>query len=475
MTLPDPIYHHAQTTPQAPALHRGARVWTYAELDAAVEGVARWAEAALPPGARVACYQPNGVPLIVWLLGLIRAGCTAVPLSTRIPPEQVPAYLDRVEAAACLTDAVVADARVISAALPRAAQPAQVQTWRADAPTTIIFSSGSTGEPKALVHSAGNHYYSALGSATNIPVQPGHTWGLTLPLYHVGGLAILFRCFWGGATVGLPDAAHDLEASVRSEASWTHLSLVPTQLIRLLRAGLHAPLQRYAAILLGGSAMPSGMLREAHAHGLPIHTSYGMTEMSSQIATTPPAADLDTLHTAGHVLPHRALRIADSGEVQVRGETLCLGRWEDGAVVPLTTADGWYATRDVGEIDDVGRLRITGRLDRQFISGGENIQPEQIERAMLQHDGVHEVIVVPVPDAEFGQRPFAFARTDTPLSLIAWRRFLDGRLPRFMHPVEVAPWPDEAPSTGLKWKRDAFQVCAERLYRSGSTSTRWVD
>ncbi|MEM6648307.1 MAG: o-succinylbenzoate--CoA ligase [Bacteroidota bacterium] len=470
MMLPDPIHHQAQTTPEAPALRQGERVWTYATLDAAVEGVAQWADAALPPGARVACYQPNGASLIAWLLGLIRAGCTAVPLTTRISPSQVPAYLERVGAAACVTDADLDDPRIAPADMPSPAQPTQPRTWHAAAPATIIFSSGSTGEPKAIVHSAGNHYYSALGSATNIPVEPSHTWGLTLPLYHVGGLAILFRCFWGGATVGLPDAADDLDASVRSKASWTHLSLVPTQLIRLLRAGLHGPLQRYAAILLGGSAMPSGMLREAHAHGLPIHTSYGMTEMASQIATTPPGANLDTLHTAGHVLPHRDLRIADSGEVQVRGETLCLGRWADSAIVPLTNTEGWYATRDVGEIDAAGRLRVIGRLDRQFISGGENIQPEQIERAMLQHAGVHEVIVVPVPDAEFGQRPFAFARADAPLSLTAWRRFLDGRLPRFMHPVAVAPWPDEAPSTSLKWKRDAFQTRAQALHRPGSTN-----
>lgn len=468
MILADPIHHHAQATPGAVALRQVEHVWTYPDLDAAVEGVARWVETTMPQGARLACYQPNGVSLVVWLMGVIRAGCTAVPLSTRIPPEQIPAYLDRVDAAACLTSLEVDDPRCSSPAMPEPVTPTRARTWNAAHPATIIFSSGSTGEPKALVHSTANHYYSALGSASNISVGPGHTWGLTLPLYHVGGLAILFRCFWGGATVGLPRTGHDLEASIRAEASWTHLSMVPTQLIRLLRAGQYTLLQRYAAILLGGSAMPSGMLREAHAHGLPIHTSYGMTEMASQIATTPPGADLDTLQTAGHVLPHRDLRIAASGEVQVRGATLCLGRWVDSAIVSLTNADGWYATRDVGTIDGAGRLRITGRVDRQFISGGENIQPEQVERAMLQHDGVHEVIVVPVADAEFGHRPFAFVRADTPLTRVAWRRFLDERLPGFMHPVAVAPWPTEAPSTGLKWERAAFQARAEALHTRGN-------
>ncbi|GAB5521607.1 MAG: o-succinylbenzoate--CoA ligase [Rhodothermales bacterium] len=470
MTLPDPIQQHARVQPEAVALRQGDAVWTYAGLDVAVEGVAQWAAQHMPARARVACYQPNGMPLIVWLMGLIRAGCMAVPLSTRIPVEQVTAYLDRLDAAACITDAQVGDVRCVKTQLPEPRVSEETHHWKSSAPATLIFSSGSTGEPKALVHSIGNHYYSALGSAANLPLKLGDTWGLTLPLYHVGGLAILFRCFFAGATVGLPDAAHALSESAFT-APWTHLSMVPTQLIRVLRDGLHASLQRYTAILLGGSAMPSGMLREAHAHRLPIHTSYGMTEMSSQIATTPPSADLDTLQTAGYVLPHRDLRIASSGEVQVRGETLCMGRLVEGAIQPIINAEGWYATRDVGHLDHKGRLCITGRLDRQFISGGENIQPEEIERAMLQREGVHEVIVMPVSDAEFGQRPFAFVRAEADLSLDKWRAFLEERLPRFMHPAAVVPWPDEAPSTGLKWKRAVFQERAEQLRRTTSAKS----
>ena len=170
-----------------------------------------------------------------------------------------------------------------------------------------------------------------------------------------------------------------------AELGVTHASLVATQLLRLLRDGQPDALAGMKAILLGGSAAPPGLITEAHARGLSVHTSYGMTEMASTVTATPPDASLDALGTSGVVLPQREVRLAADGEVLVRGATLFAGYLAaDATVQRPTDADGWFPTGDLGDWVEVGgerMLRIVGRRDHLFISGGENVQPEEVEAA----------------------------------------------------------------------------------------------
>ena len=127
---------------------------------------------------------------------------------------------------------------------------------------------------------------------------------------------------------------------------------------------------------------------EALARGLPIHTSYGLTEMASQVTTTPPGASPGELRTAGRVLPGREVSISGGGEILVRGETLFAGYVDGEKVDRPLDADGWFHTGDLGDLDEDGYLRVLGRSDNLFISGGENIQPEEIEEALCSLEGV---------------------------------------------------------------------------------------
>lgn len=450
-SVPCPLRAAAEASPQAPAVV-GGRVITYAELEQRVVRAAGALREICEPGSRVGIYLPQDERYVVLLIALLRAGLVAAPVSNRVPAAGVPPLLERAGCSALIstpdlspelppgTRALEADG-VLSAdaELPGG-------EWRLDDPATVVFTSGSTGGPKAALHTLGNHYYSALGSNENIPLAPGDRWLAPLPFYHVGGIGVLFRCLLSGAAIALPRPGEPVgEAAVRLGA--THASLVATQLLRLLREG---PLpDTLRAVLLGGGAIPEALLDSATKAGLPVHTSYGMTEMSSQVTTTPPGAAREALRTSGRVLPHREMRISDAGEILVRGSTLFQGYLDGGELRDPTDDEGWFHTGDLGALDSDGSLTVRGRRDNMFVSGGENVQPEEIEAALKQLPQVEEAVVVPVPDAEFGQRPAAFVRCGGELDGDSLSAGLASSLPRFMVPVAYHPWPAAA-SSGMK-------------------------
>jgi O-succinylbenzoic acid--CoA ligase len=417
----------------------------------------------------VALYLPKDERYVALVLALIRAGHIACPVSDRLPPRGVARLLGKVACSALISE----DEELLQTAGPdilrsapetllregeQRAEPADIPQER---PVTIIFTSGSTGVPKAALQTFGNHYHSALGSNANIALLPGDRWLHSLPMYHVGGLSILFRCLRAAATVALPLPGTSLGESIASLGA-THVSLVSTQLSKLLRES--ADLGGLEAVLMGGGPVPPSLVGEALARGLPLHTSYGLTEMASQVTTTPPDASIEELSTAGRVLPHREVSISENGEILVRGETLFAGYAEGEKLDRPVDAEDWFHTRDLGELDESGYLRVGGRMDNLFISGGENVQPEEIEEALCRLDGIDEAVVVPVPDEEFGARPVAFVRINDgePRDLA---RELEPVLPRFKSPISVHPWPERV-RRAMKVDRASLSALARRL-RSG--------
>ena len=467
-----PLRAAALASPQAPAVVGASGRISYAELDGRVSATARrLVEVGLAGGERVALYLSKDWRYVVLLLALIRAGSVACPLSTRVPPGGVAAPLERAACSALISDdeevleaaeglRVLVPETVLGASIAPSAGPPEMPL---DRPATVVFTSGSTGGPKGALHTFGNHYHSALGSNANIALAPGDRWLHSLPLYHVGGLSILFRCLLAGAAIVLPGPEAQLGDAIAASGA-THLSLVPTQLLRLLRE--EADLGGLKAVLLGGGPIPARLVDGALARGLPVHTSYGLTEMASQVTTTPPGASPGELLTAGRALPHREVSVSGEGEILVRGETLFAGYvGGEGVRLPLD-AGGWFRTGDLGELDADGYLRVLGRADNLFVSGGENVQPEEIEEALCRLEGVDEAVVVPVPDGEFGARPAAFVRsTGGAPGPEALSRSLGLSLPRFKIPVAFYPWPEDA--GGMKPDRTAFGELARRLDRRG--------
>ena len=364
----------------------------------------------------VALVSPNSPGLVTILAGILKAGMIAAPLNNRFPATLLKATLDKLRPQLLLTDGPLPgintgtiDSVIIDAeCCPLEPEFELPETM--DRPASIIHTSASTGEAKAAVHSVANQWYSALGSNENIPFGPGDCWLLSLPLYHIGGYAILIRSLISGGSVavGLPDEtiAHSLQMF-----PVTHLSLVPTQLYRLLNdTGSTEQLRRLKAVLLGGSPAPKSLIDRALEHHIPLYLSYGSTEMTTQITTSPCPINRLT-QNSGKLLRYREIKEAENGELLVKGRCLFQGYLSEGIIQPQTDSDGWFHTTDIGHIDDDGSVTVLGRKDNMFISGGENIHPEEIEKALMMIEGIQSAVVVPVPDQEYGQRPAAFIQT----------------------------------------------------------------
>jgi len=374
----------------------------------------------LRSGDIVAIVSPNTPELAVLLAGVLKAGLIAAPLNNRFPEQSLKAALEKLCPQLVLTSNDqhfgLPDIKTerVKHLLERSIEyPLQKMFEFADTmerSVSIIHTSASTGEPKAAVHSLANHWYSALGANTNIPFGLGDCWLLSLPLYHVGGYAMLYRSLLSGGCVAVGNPDDTLALSMQMFPV-THLSVVPTQLYRLLAdTESTEQLQRLKAVLLGGSPAPKSLIDNALRHNIPLYLSYGSTEMSTQITTSPVPISCLT-QNSGQLLPYREIMIAEDGELLVKGPCLFQGYLRNGSIHPQTDNDGWFHTSDIGNVDKDGMVTVLGRKDSMFISGGENIHPEEIEKALMMIDGVLEALAVPVEDQEHGQRPAAFIQT----------------------------------------------------------------
>lgn len=292
---------------------------------------------------------------------------------------------------------------------------------------SIVFTSGSTGNPKAVAHTAKQHIASATGLLEHFVFGSDDTWLLSLPMYHVSGLAIFYRWLVAGATlkVGNQGLEQDIDGC-------THASLVATQLRRLLDSECPLSLNH---VLLGGSHIPNQLAQEANQRGIKTWLGYGMTEAASTVTAKP----VDESNTTGFVLPQRRVKV-DDGRIYIAGETLASGYYYQGNLTPLVDDTGWFDSKDLGQWVDE-QLLIIGRADNQFISGGENIHCEEIEQALSKLSGINQAIVVPVEDREFGFRPVAIIDCVELPTKDWFCEKLVGRLEKFKLPIEYHRMP----------------------------------
>ena len=308
-------------------------------------------------------------------------------------------------------------------------------------PATVLLTSGSSGEPKYAVHSLGNHFYGAQAVNKYFNFSKYDSWLLTLPIFHIAGLAIIFRTFLAGSTLHVPKHGEKPSDSIQ-RYSPTHISLVPTQLQRVLQdEGDKRAIQKCKAVFLGGSAIPKTLIEKSLQNDLKLFTSYGLTEMGSTVAIKKIKDN-----TVGHaeVLSIHKIKISDDDEILLKGTCLFKGYLRKGEITNAYDESGWFHSKDLGELDELQRITVWGRKDNMFISGGENIYPEEIEKYLMEIDGVEQAIVVPVEDKEFGYRPVAFIQSNQKETTRKIKKYLGQYLPSFKIPIEFYPWPDES-------------------------------
>ena len=326
-----PLFLAAEKYPETLALIQDTKTLSYKELEARVSDIVeRLGDFEFEKHERIAIVLPNSISYIIVLFALWRMGLVACPVSTRLPNAAIKKLLKKINCDWIITSPD--DVALVSGAPQKKISIWDISTYRRRKPSkpakkislnqdaAIFFTSGSTAEPKAALLSYGNLYYNAMGSKENIPFGPADRWLLMLPLYHVGGVGILFRALLGGGGVVLPSAVYPNITLTITKKKVTHTSLVPAQLYRLL--GKHynrAILKQLKCILLGGSAIPETLLLQAAREKLSIYKTYGLTEMASQVVTSKKNEVLMDIHAPASVLPHREVKI-DQGEIR---ETLC--------------------------------------------------------------------------------------------------------------------------------------------------------
>lgn len=331
-------------------------------------------------------------------------------------------------------------------------------------PAAIFFTSGSTGLPKAVVHCWQQLHFSARGVCEYFQTRSGDGWILSLPLFHVGGLGILIRAFYSGMILlMLPDDV--TRAGIHSVRGNRYLSLVETQFYRMLNHPSDlAFLKSLHAILLGGSAISDTLITAALREKLPVYTSYGSTEMASTVTIADPQLLSENPFSSGIPLPYREIGV-QNGEIVVKGPTLFEGYWDGESIRKPVDDNGWFYTGDMGEIQSGNILVVHGRKDSMFISAGENIHPEFIEKMLLRIPEITEAIVVPIPDREYGSRPVAFVRSVVEPGVevkTRWRSLLRQWISGLMVPVDFLPFPSH--ESGWKTSRKELTQLARQFF-----------
>lgn len=420
-----PVALAAGARPDSVALIFQGRSWTWAEADREVSAFAASLE--VHAGDRVAVRSWN-CPELAWLFfASSRRGAVFAPLNARLTRHELAPLLERLDAKVSFGD--LPGARPL-----RSSRPQPKELFVDHDVAAALFTSGTTGAAKLVELTHANFTASAQANAERIGGEPTQRWLGTLPLFHVGGLAMLYRCALYGASIAL-EASFDAErACAAMDEGVTHVSLVPTMLERVLEVRGARPFTGVKAALIGGGPMTSSTLQRARTAGLPVLQTYGLTEACSQVTTEVPD-EADGL-TAGRAIPGVEVRITQPdetgvGEIEVRGPTVA------------KSLGPWLKTKDLGLLDSRGRLTVRSRRMDLILTGGENVYPAEVEAVLREHPSIQDVAVIARGDAEWGQVPVAVvvAAAFDATAVTAWarERLAAYKLPRAWIVVDALP------------------------------------
>lgn len=391
------VFDAAREAPDAIAFIDGAEPVSFRAAAARTAPLAAALKAASP--LTLALTPRADASSLLWLYAALATGTPLLALHTRATPAEREQAVAR--SGASEVPSVTPAATFDAAALP------PIDAAR---PLVLLPTSGSTGTPRLVELSRRAMLASASASAQNLGWQARDRWLLCLPLAHTGGLSIVVRCLVARQTVllfepGPGGVLGRIQELAQAVSNATLVSLVPSVLAALLDTGFVAP-PGLRAVLVGGAGCSPVLAQRAHAAGVPLLTSYGLTETASQVVTRrygerfQPLPVRNGVVSSGQPLPGVTLRV-DEERIALRVPSLFSGYWGESA--PDLDAEGFWLTSDRGELGPDGELYVRGRSDDVIISAGENVDPLEVEAALTALPGVHAACVFGSPSARFGQ------------------------------------------------------------------------
>ena len=458
-TIPEMVRSAGDRFGDAEAVVDGARRLTFAELaDRVRRAAGAFAGAGIGKGDRVAVWAPNSADWIIAAFGLLTAGGVLVPVNTRFKTAEAADIIARSGARAVLVEkGFLGREFAVPAGVPAidlksgfldSGKPFEREVSGTDV-ADIVYTSGTTGRPKGVMmdHLQTLRLYAEWCDLADL--REGDRYLIVNPFFHTFGYkAGCITSLMRGATM-LPVPVFDVDRVVEliERERVTMLPGPPTLYHSLLSVRDKAKLATLRAGVTGAADIPVELIRRAHSE-LPfrtIMTGYGLTEAGTVTLSRPGDSFEDIATTAGMPCNGIEVRIAEDGEVLVRGYSVMKGYLDD----PVATAaaideQGWLHTGDLGNLDRAGRLRIVGRKKDMFIVGGFNAYPAEIEDFLLEHPVVAQAAVIGVPDDRLGQVGKAFVVPNSPITaqeLIAWsrNRMAGFKVPRFVEFCEALP------------------------------------
>lgn len=455
---------HARHRPKACALIDGTgTALHYAAFDARIGAAAAGLRDhfGIREGDRVALLACNAAETFVLQFACQRIGAILVPLHLRGTENDLRYALGLVTPSVLLHDTIHADRAYAAAGgvmptaplvVPDGADPIAGRLLAADATSLLLFTSGTTGQPKAVRVTNRMMAFNAQNMAIAADIPPDAIHPVILPLYHAAGFNLYANpVFLRGGSVEVPaditpDSIFDLVERATRPA--THLFAVPTLFKTLAEHPRFrtANLSSLRVVGVGGDTVPREVLDVWAGRGIRLRHGYGMTEAGPAILAQDAQGAIEEPESVGHPLMNIEVRLRGDtdvdetvvcGELQVRGPTIMPGYWNDDSATADAFDEGWLRTGDIARVGKAGRYRIVGRIKEIIISGGENVHPAEIEAVLAEHPDVEEVAAFGMPDEHWGQVFWAAIRARSLVESDELIRHCECSLPRFKLPSRI--------------------------------------
>ena len=366
----------------------------------------------------VGILAEHSYQFIIDLLAIWSLGAAAFPINVKLTKEEINRQVNFIGCKVLTEDKTINKSIADSSA------------------ALIMFTSGSTGKNKAVVHSLNSLFASISSIDKEIHLEENKKWLASLPFYRIGGFQIIIRSLLTGGTLCIPSgiSTENISNGIINFKP-DYISLVNATYQSLLQSSING-LKNTKVIFIGGGPVESSLLKEGISKGLPVYKVYGSTETGSMISILKPEDAENKIDSAGKPLPGVKLKI-EQNEILVSTNSLFTGYYKNSSLTKKKIINGWFRSGDVGFIDNDGFLFVEGRKDNILISGGEKINPTEIEDILISHFKITDAFVLGVPDEKWGQKVCAAVVSSTKLNVSEIQDKLKEILPSYKIPKVI--------------------------------------